>query len=125
MLMDFIFQDILCHYGAVAELVTDNGAPYVAVLNKLKKKKYSITHICISGYNSQANGLIEQKHWDFHQVMYKVVNGNTAHWPQGIYPTLWSEHVTTTHTLGCYPYYAFHSCYAMDSYYTFTIIFME
>ena len=56
--MDFIFQDILCCYGAVTELVTDNGVPYVAVLDKLKKK-YGITHICISGYNSQANRLVE------------------------------------------------------------------
>ena len=106
-LMDFIFQDILCRYGAVAELVTDNGTPYIAALDELKKK-YNITHIRISGYNSQANGPVERKHWDFRQVMYKVVDGDAARWPQGFYPALWSERVTTTRTLGCSPYFAAH-----------------
>jgi transposase InsO family protein len=106
-LMDFIFQDILCRYGAVAELVTDNGTPYIAALDELKKK-YGITHIRISGYNSKANGPVERKHWDFRQVMYKVVDGEASRWPQGFYPALWSERVTTTRTLGCSPYFAAH-----------------
>ena len=89
-LMDFIFQDILCHYGAVAELVTDNVMPYITALDELKKK-YNITHICISCYNSQANGPVKHKHWDFRQVMYKVVKSDAACWPQGFYPALWSE----------------------------------
>jgi len=79
-LMDFIFQDILCRYGAVAKLVTDNGTPYIAVLNALKTK-CGIMHIRISGYNSQANGPVERKHWDFRQVMFKVVDGDTSCWP--------------------------------------------
>jgi len=106
-LMEFIFQDLLCHYGTIAELVTDNGTPYIAVLNELKTK-YGITHIRISGYNSQANGPIECKHWDFRQVMFKVVNSEAACWPQGFYSALWSERVTTTQTLGCSPYFAAH-----------------
>jgi len=57
-LMDFIFQDILCRYRAIAELVTDNGTPYIAVLDELKSK-YGIPHIRISGYNSKANGPVE------------------------------------------------------------------
>ena len=94
-LMDFIFQDILCRYGAVAELVTDNGTPYIAALDKLKSK-YGVTHIRISSYNSQANGLVKRKHWDFHQVMFKVADGDASRWPQAFYPALWSEQVTTT-----------------------------
>jgi len=88
--MDFIFQDLLCRYGAIADLVTDNGTPYIAAVDELRKK-YGINHIRISGYNSQANGPIERKHWDFRQVMYKVINGDASKWPQGFYPTLWSE----------------------------------
>jgi len=76
-LMDFIFQDILCQYGAVAELVTDNGTPYITTLDALKMK-YGITHIRISGYNSQANGPVERKHWDLQQVMFKIVDGDTS-----------------------------------------------
>ena len=106
-LMDFIYQDILCHYGAIADLVTDNGAPYIAALDELKRK-YGVNHIRISGYNSQANGPVERKHWDFRQAMYKIVDGDVARWPQGFYAALWSECVTTTRTLGCSPYFAAH-----------------
>jgi len=97
-LMDFIFQDIICYYRAVTELVTDNSTPYIAALNELKSK-YRITHICILGYNSQANSPIERKHWNFSQVIFKVVDRDALHWPQGFYSALWSEHVTTTCTL--------------------------
>ena len=31
----FIFEEILCRWGAVAELVTDNGTPYVQALDTL------------------------------------------------------------------------------------------
>ena len=106
-LTDFIFQDLLSHYGTIAEILMGNGTPYITTLDQLKTK-YSIMHIRISGYNSQANGLIEQKHWDFRQVMYKAVDGDTSRWPQGFYPVLWSEHVTTTRTLDYSPYYAVH-----------------
>ena len=107
MLMDFIYQDILCRYGAIADLVTDNGTPYIAALDELKRK-YGVNHIHISGYNSQANGPVERKHWNFRQAMYKIVDGDAVHWPQEFYAALWSECVTTTRTLECSPYFAAH-----------------
>jgi len=54
----FIFEEILCQWGAVEEIVTDNGTAYVAALDWLQDK-YSIRHICISAYNSQMNGIVE------------------------------------------------------------------
>jgi len=60
---NFIFQDILCRWGAVYEIITDNGKPFVATLEHLADK-YRVRHIRISGYNSRANGLVEHKHWD-------------------------------------------------------------
>jgi hypothetical protein len=55
---DWIFQDILCHWGTLVEIVSDNGKPFVAMLTYLKKK-YHIKHICISGYNLHTNGIVE------------------------------------------------------------------
>ena len=54
----FIFEEILCQWGGLEEIVTDNGMPFVATLNWLTKK-YHICHIRISPYNSQANGIVE------------------------------------------------------------------
>jgi hypothetical protein len=54
----FIFEEILCRWGAVGEIMTDNGITYVVALDWLVDR-YGIRHICISAYNSQANGIIE------------------------------------------------------------------
>ena len=48
-LASFIFEDILCHWGALAEIVTDNGPAFVQALNVLADQ-YNIRHICISPY---------------------------------------------------------------------------
>jgi hypothetical protein len=37
-LTDFIFQDILCRWGAIQTIVTDNGKPFIAALNSLAKR---------------------------------------------------------------------------------------
>jgi len=57
-LRDFIFEDILCQWGGVAEIVNNNGPAFVAVVGYLSEK-YSIHHIKISPYTSQANGIVE------------------------------------------------------------------
>src|SRR5579863_5663371 len=57
----FLFKEVLCRWGAVEEVVTDNGMPYVAALDWLVDR-YGIRHICISAYNSRANGIVEQQH---------------------------------------------------------------
>lgn len=54
----FIFEEILCRWGAVEELVTDNGPPFVQAAEFLSTR-YKINHIRISPYNSQANGPVE------------------------------------------------------------------
>jgi hypothetical protein len=57
----FIFEDIPCRWGAVEEIVTDNGTAYVAALDWLAER-YGIRHIRISPYNSRANGIVERQH---------------------------------------------------------------
>jgi len=72
---DFIFQVILCRWGALEELVTNNGAPYIAAADILVEC-YGIHHIRISGYNSQANGIVESKHFDVREAIMKTCEGN-------------------------------------------------
>ena len=55
---DWIFKDIICRWGSLAEIVTDNGPAILAALNYLAKG-YHIRHIRISGYNFCANGLVK------------------------------------------------------------------
>ena len=57
----FIFEQILCRWGAIGEIITDNGSPYVLALDWLVDK-YWIHHIRISPYNVQSNGVVERHH---------------------------------------------------------------
>jgi hypothetical protein len=86
--------------------VTNNGKPFIATLNSLAKQ-YSINHIHISGYNTQANGLVKCKHWDLWQALYKIAN--SVEWHQGFYAPLWAKHITPRQTMGYSPYFTTHS----------------
>ena len=37
MIGKFIYEEILCHWGAVLEIVTDNGTAFVATMEYLMK----------------------------------------------------------------------------------------
>ena len=74
---DWIFKDILCRWGMLCKIVTDNGPAFIKVLGYLAKH-YHIRHIHISGYNSHTNGIVEQAHFNVRQVMFKACNGDQS-----------------------------------------------
>ena len=90
---DWIFQDILCRWGTLVEIVSDNGKPFVAALGYLAKK-YHIKHIQISGYNSHANGIVKRSHFDVRQALYKAADDEQNQWAQVAHSVFWSERVT-------------------------------
>jgi len=102
---DWIFEDILCRWGALTEIVTDNGPPFVKALEYLARK-YHVRHIRISGYNSRANGLVERSHFDVRQALYKAVDGVQSKWSKGAYSVFWADRITIRRRMGCSPYFA-------------------
>jgi len=50
-IVNWIYKDIVCCWGALREIVTDNGSPFLAAMAYLELH-YQIHHIQISGYNS-------------------------------------------------------------------------
>lgn len=105
MLGDWIFEDLLCRWGTLVEIVSDNGTPFVKALDYLTRK-YNITHIRISGYNSQANGVVERPHFDVRQALFKAADGDEQKWAQVAHSVFWSERITIRHRMGCSPYFA-------------------
>src|ERR1700743_1710534 len=90
---DFIFQDILCRWGALAELVTDNGVPDMSAADIIAAR-HGIRHIKISGYNSRANGIVERKHFDVREAIMKTCSGDESKWRKVLPQVLWAERVT-------------------------------
>ena len=50
----FVFEEILCRYGAVGQITTDNGPEVQAAFSQLMDQ-YKIPHVKTSAYNSKAN----------------------------------------------------------------------
>jgi len=90
---DWVFEDWLCRWGPVSEIVSDNGAAFVKALEYLAKK-YHIHHIRISGYNSRANGIVERHHFDIRQALIKAADGDEAKWSRSHHSVLWAERMT-------------------------------
>jgi hypothetical protein len=102
---DWIFEEIICRWGSLYEVVTDNGTAFVAAMEYLAKR-YHINHIRISGYNSRANGLVERAHFDIRQSLFKAVDGDQSKWSEGAHSVFWAERVTVRKRMGCSPYFA-------------------
>jgi hypothetical protein len=102
---DWIFEDILCRWGSIREIVTDNGAAFLKALEYLSKR-YHINHIRISGYNSRANGLVERPHFDVRQSLFKAADGDPKRWSTVAHTVFWAERITIRKRMGCSPYFA-------------------
>ncbi|OBZ76577.1 Transposon Tf2-6 polyprotein [Grifola frondosa] len=102
---DFVFENILCRWGALSEIVTDNGPAFVKAIEYLAKK-YHINHIRISGYNSRTNGIVERSHYDIRGALFKAADGDQKRWAEVVFSVFWAERITVRRRMGCSPYFA-------------------
>ena len=100
----WMFEDIICRWGCISTIITDNGRPFVNAVNFLEEK-YGIKGITISSYNSQANGKIERPHWDIRQMLYKATDGDTTKWHDYFHHVLWVDRISIRKRLGCSLYF--------------------
>jgi hypothetical protein len=104
---EFIFNNILCRYGAIRQIVTDNGKPFIKAMDYLAKK-YHIHHIRISPYNSQAQGIVERSHFGLRESLIKTCESKLQDWPLKLPYALWAQRITTRRSTGHSPYYMVH-----------------
>ena len=101
----WIYEDILCRWGTLRTIVTDNGSSFVAAVQWIAQK-WGIKHIRISPYNSQANGSIERPHWDIRQMLYKATGAkNVNKWFWFLDAVLWADRITIRRRTGCSPFF--------------------
>jgi len=103
----FLFKDVLCRWGAIEEIVTNNGTPYVTALDWLADR-YGICHICISPYNSHANGIVERQHWTICDSLVKACEGNDSKWLTRATHVFWADRATIRKSTGYSPFYMAH-----------------
>jgi len=90
----WLFEEIICRWRCLSEIVTDNGAVFVAAVKWLEQK-YGIIGIQISMYNSKVNGRIERPHWDVIQMLSKCCGPhNLSKWYWFFWQVMWADRVT-------------------------------
>lgn len=100
----WLFEDIICRWGSLVKIVTDNGSPFKKAVGWLAEK-YGIKGVTISPYNSQANGTIERPHWDVRQMLFKATEGEVKKWYWSLHHVMWADRVTIRKGTGCSPYF--------------------
>jgi len=103
----FLFEEVLCQWGGIEEIVTDNGTAFVAALDWLQGR-YGITHIRISAYNSRTNGIVERQHRTIRDSIVKACGGEISRWPTVTPHVFWADRVTTRKSTGHSPFYMTH-----------------
>ena len=103
----FFWEQIFCRYGAVIQVVTDNG-PEVEGAFKELLKRYRIPQTQISPYNKQANGVVERGHFTIRESLMKVCGDKPETWAPQVPLAFFADKVSTSRVTGCTPFYILH-----------------
>ena len=106
-LCKFFWEQILCRYGAIGEVITDNGKEVFGAW-KVLMERYHLPHIRISAYNSRANGVVERGHQNIRNALVKAAKGKISKWPDLVPHAFFSDRVTIRRQTGYSPYYLLH-----------------
>jgi hypothetical protein len=105
-LMRFFWEQIYCRYGAIAEVVTDNGPEVKGAFDQLLRR-LKIPQVRISAYNKQANGVVERGHFIIREAIMKSVR-HRKDWPTQVPIAFFADRVTVSKVTGFSAYYLLH-----------------
>ena len=100
----FIFEDIMCRFGCIPQIITDNGSEFKDAVQTLVKK-YNVPVIHTSAENPRANGMLEVGHRYWLDAIWKNCKGNRNKWSEWFYYAMWADRVTARKATGFSPYY--------------------
>ena len=100
----FFWEEILCRYGAIGEVITDNGKEVMEAW-KILMERYHVPHIKISAYNSKANGVVERGHFNIRKALLKSCEGHPNKWPDYVSHAFFADRITVRRQTGYSPYY--------------------
>ena len=103
----FLWEQIICRYGYVGQVVTDNGPEVKGAFESLMAR-YGIPHVHISSYNSKANGVVEGGHFFIREAIVKACKGDISKWPDHVHAAFFADSITTGRSRGFTPYYLLH-----------------
>jgi transposase InsO family protein len=113
-LMKFFWEQIYCRYGAIGEVVTDNGSEVKGAFAELLRR-LNIPQVRISAYNKQANGVVERGHFILREAIMKSVQ-DRRDWHTKIHLASYADRVTVSKVTGFSAYYLLHGVHPVLSF---------
>lgn len=100
---EFLWQDVICRFGCIPQITTDNGSEFKKAA-QLLVKQYKIPMIKISPYNPAGNGMIKRGHEAWIPSIWKLAQGKPKNWSRWFYPAMWADRTTTRQSTGYSPF---------------------
>src|SRR6266498_3130899 len=85
----FIYEEIICRFGAPRVLQSDRGTHFVNEVIRKLTKKFRVRHSLSSPYHPQSNGLVERFNKTLYEGIAKVAE-ELGSWDQYIQPILFA-----------------------------------
>jgi hypothetical protein len=114
--VEFLYEEVVCRYGAVGQIVTDNGE-LNSELGLKFEEKYKIHLTFTTTYHPQSNSVVERGHAPLNVSLAKECFGSVvdgfegadlvelkSRWPDYFYGMVWADRVTTKRTTKVTPY---------------------
>jgi hypothetical protein len=108
----FLWEDIICRYGSIGEIVTDNGGEFAAACEELIRR-YGIPQIRITPYNSRANGVVERGHFIIRESLVKACGSKLKQWPNLVHHAFFADKIMPRRSSGFTPFYLLHGIEAV------------
>ena len=106
-LASFFWEELFCRYGAVKQVVMDNGPKVEGAFRELLER-YQIPQTKIYPYNKQANGVVERGHFTIQESLRKACRDKPESWYTQVPLAFFAERVTISRVTGFSPFYMLH-----------------
>ena len=108
----FFREQILYRYGAIREVVTDNGPSLRGAFERLAKD-FNVNQIKISPYNPQANGVVERAHFIIREALMRICRGDPSLWPRYLQAAIFADRITTRRVTSFSPFFLLHGTHPL------------
>lgn len=100
----FIWQDVICRFGCIPQITTDNGKEFHGAVEILAER-YGIKIVRSSPYHPEGNGMIERGHRTWIESIWKLCGRNKKKWSEWFYAAMWADRVTVKRNTRFSPYH--------------------
>nr|XP_025886072.1 uncharacterized protein LOC104646273 [Solanum lycopersicum] len=101
--VDFIQSNIICRFGILKIIITDNAMNLNSHLMKEVCEQFKIVHHYSTPYRPKANGAVEVANKNIKKILRKMVQGS-RHWHEKLLFTLMGYRATVRTSVGATPY---------------------